>query len=112
MANLAQVIEKAWGVGRVEPRLDPATATLGTTAAVVLPNNPKRLAALIVNLSLNAVFLKPLGPPSATSGVRLAPSGGTFSLIWSEDFHLVGYEWQGVADAAGSAILTIELVAL
>lgn len=112
MPNLAQVIEQAWKVGKVEPRLDPATNSVGTSAVEILPNNPRRLAALIVNLSPNSVWVKPLADPSSSSGVLVPANGGTFSLIWSEDFHLVGYQWRAIASGLASSVLVIELNAL
>lgn len=110
MPNLADLIAARFGV-RTEAALNRSGATVGVVAASILRNDPRRLGALIVNLSTAAVYVSPSRGVSATAGVRLAPSGGTFGLDWEDDFDLTGYEWHAVADAAASAVLVIEVLA-
>ncbi len=110
MPNLADLLEARFGV-KTEAADNRFGTTIGTSVARVLPNDPKRLGAVIVNLSAVAVFIGPFRDVSASKGIRLAPSGGSFSLIWDEDFDVTGWEWFAVADAAASAVLTIEVLA-
>ncbi len=111
MANtLRDLITARFGV-QTELRLDPVTNTVGVTPVVVLTNNPDRLSVLVVNLSAVGVYLKPAPNVSASSGVKLNANGGTFSLLWEEDFHLTGYEWWAIAEAAGASILVVEVQA-
>lgn len=85
-------------------------STLGTTVAQVLRQSPYRVWALIVNLSVNEVYIGPFGDVSSAKGVVLSPGGGNVILDYREDMNLVGYEWFGVATAAGSPILVLELL--
>jgi hypothetical protein len=110
MANLADLIEARFGV-KTEAADNRSTSSIGTSVATVLPNDPKRLAAVIVNLSAVAVYVAPYRDVGASKGIRLAPSGGTLSLIWDEDFDVTGWEWFGIADAAASALFTLEVLA-
>jgi hypothetical protein len=64
---------------------------------------------MVMNLSLNEVYIGPFGDVSATRGVRLGPSGGFMRLTHREDFSLVGYEWYAVATGAASDVLVLEV---
>lgn len=110
MGALSAAIAAEIGVDTV-PRFNPDTATVGTSVVRIAPNNPNRFALLIVNLSAVAVYVKPANDVSASSGVRLAPNGGTFGLSWRDDLHLVGWDYYAIADAAASSILVMEVVA-
>ena len=99
-------------VGRpTVPVFDPLVTSVGTSVVRVLDPGPDRVSFIIVNLSAVAIYVAPRLGVSATSGIRLAPNGGSLSLSWRDDFHLVGWEWYAVADAAASAILTLAGVA-
>ncbi len=108
MGALTDAIEREVGVPTV-PTFDPDTASVGTAVVRILPADPNRLGFIIVNLSAVAVYVKPRRDVTAISGIRLAPSGGSLSLGWREDFHLVGLDWYAVADAAGSAVLSLSI---
>lgn len=110
MANLADLIDARFGV-KTEAADNRSGTTLGTSAATILRNDPRRLAATIINLSAVAMYVAPSRDVSATNGIRLAPGGGQLTLIWDEDFDVTGYEWFGIADAAASAVYTLETLA-
>ena len=85
--------------------------TLGTTAEIVLANNPNRLAWIIVNLhSTQVVYLSLTSDVAATRGVRLDPAGGSASMIWDEDFQATGWAIWGVGSAADVTLYSIEIV--
>lgn len=107
MANLRDLVEGRLGA-KTEFALNRAGATVGVAAEEVLRNDPRRLAATIVNLSAGAIFVAPGRTVSATSGIRLAPNGGSLALTWDEDFDAVGVEWFGIAELAASAVFTLE----
>ena len=109
MPNLRDLIDARFGT-KTETRINPGASSIGVAALVILPNNPKRLSAIINNLGAAAVYIKPAPDVSASSGVRLAPNGGQATLIWDEDFELTGYEWWAIADAPATAVLTLEVV--
>lgn len=106
--TLTQLLEDFLQV-KAYPKVNPETDTVGTTPVTILRNNPNRVAWVIVNLSLNDVFILPAEDPSATKGIRLGPSGGSASANWLEDMELVAWEWKAVASGAGSAILVLEV---
>lgn len=110
MGVLSDLIAKEVGHPTV-PVFDPDTGTVGTSAVRVLPNDPDRVGFLIVNLSAAAVYVKPRLDVSSSSGIRLAPNGGTISISWRDDFHLAGWDWYAIADAAGSSILVLGVTA-
>lgn len=86
------------------------TVTVATTRTVVLPADPNRLAATIINLGANPVFLMPAGEPSTTQGIRLNANGGGVALLWDEEFFLLGREWAAVTDAGTSVVLRLEVI--
>lgn len=87
-----------------------AVTSLGTTAQVILANNPNRLGWVIVNLSTNIVYLGLTNAVSATRGIRLNANGGLASMVWDEDFQMTGWGIWGVASGAASAIYSLEVV--
>lgn len=107
---LAHLIERQLGVA-TRHRVSDAGATVGVAATRILRQNPNRLAATLINLGAAAIYVAPLGAPSATRGIRLAPTGGSLVLRWEEDLDLLGYEWSAIADAAGTAYFLIEILA-
>lgn len=92
------------------PRASAVGLTIGTTVAAVIPNNPNRIGLVFVNVSVNTIYLVPVGTPSASFGIQLGPSGGTMVLLWEEDFHLTGWEWLAVASAVSSGYFYVEIV--
>ena len=84
--------------------------SVGTTALEVLQNNPNRLGGIISNLSVNTMYLGLTNRVSATNGVRISPNGGRVSLIWDEDFQMVGWAWWVIATSGSSALFSIEVV--
>lgn len=107
--NLTDLIERLYGVHSTF-ELDPMVASVGVAVVRVLSNDPRRVAFTIVNLSAVAIYVKPKGDVSATSGIRLAPNGGTLVIGFRDDLHLPGLEWYAIADAAASSIFTIATV--
>jgi hypothetical protein len=86
--------------------------SLGTTPVRVLDNNPSRFQFVIVNLSPNNVYVGFDNQVSSSRGVRVAPNGGDFRMIWTEDLDITTWEFYAVADADNSDILVIQFVLL
>tara|TARA_Y100000310_G_scaffold107683_1_gene106085 strand:- start:18 stop:356 length:339 start_codon:yes stop_codon:yes gene_type:complete len=107
--TLPQLINEEFGT---PTRLDqdPEITSVGTSTLRLLRQDPNRLAFIFVNLSSNVVFLGPFSDVSSSKGFRAGPSGGSVSLHYKEDFHLVGQEWFVVADGASSALMTAAIV--
>jgi len=109
MPNIDDLIEKEVGV-RCAPVVDPlGVGTIGTTVERILPNNPRRIAWTMVNLSTNIVYVNFTNDVSATNGFRIAPAGGALQMHWKEDFHPVSWSWYAVASGAASAVLIYTL---
>src|SRR3972149_3742926 len=77
--------------------------------AQTLAPGPDRVSFIIVNLSAVAIYVAPRLGVSATSGIRLAPNGGSLSLSWRDDFHLVGWGGEAVAGAAAGGLLSLSV---
>jgi hypothetical protein len=84
--------------------------TIGTEPVRVLENNPSRFQFAIVNLSPNNVYVGFDNQVSSSRGIRVAPSGGDFRMIWIEDLDITTWEFFAIADAANSNILVIQFV--
>jgi len=106
--TLQELLTKQLGVA-VSPVVNPLVSQVGLAVTRVLGNNPNRVAAVVTNLSLNRIYISPDRSPSSSHGIRLDPNGGSIVLLWNEDFSLVGWEWNAIADAAGSSIFVLEL---
>jgi len=91
------------------PVENPVAASVGTTAAEVLRNNPDRVAWLVVNLSANVVYVGFSGDVSSSKGIRLDPNGGYTSMSVEEDGEAVAYPVFAVATGADSAIYVLEI---
>ena len=111
MAGLKELLLKRFEVStRVVP--NPLIATIGTTAALVLPNNPNRLAWVITNLSINLMYISFYIDVASTKGILLDKNGGSVSAVWSEDFEAVAWEIYIVAAGASSAVYSYEVVTI
>jgi len=104
-----EVLDRRWGV-RTRPITNRLVSSLGTSVTRLIPNDPDRLAWLIVNLSGNTVYLALTRDVSSSKAILLQPSGGSAGMVIDEDFNTVTYEVWGLASAANSAIYTVEVV--
>ena len=89
---------------------NPVATSIGATAALVFNNNPNRLAWILVNLSVNAIYLALSSGVSATGGIYVSPNGGWRSMIWDEDFQMTGWGIWAIAPAGASDIYSVEVV--
>ena len=79
-----------------------AVESVGTTAAEVLRNDPERVFALLVNLSVNTIYVGFDGLVSSARGIVLAPNGGSYQVDVEEDFTIPINSMFAVATAASS----------
>lgn len=107
--TILDLIEKEVGA-RVNPRAPVTPTTAGTTASQLFPQNPQRVAFLVVNLSTAVMYAVPGNTVSATTGIRIGPSGGAIIQNWRDDFVLPSLEWWILATVNASEYLLIELV--
>lgn len=83
--------------------------TASTTDAILVNNTPNRVQLVVVNLHATAqVYLRPLQPASTSNGIRLAPAGGFFKALWTEDLSLPAHEWHVISDTVGAGLYILE----
>lgn len=107
--NLADLLLERFKV-RTRAVENPKTTSLGTTAEVILANNPNRLGWIIVNLSTNAVYISLGNDVASTKCIPLLNQGDVASMVWDEDFQATGWAVWGVAAGASSSIYAMEVV--
>lgn len=105
--NNRQLLQRVIGVPLVS-RGSVAGAMIGVAISAPIVQSPGRVGFVFVNLSVNTIYLTPVGDPSATRGIRVGPGGGTVRCWVLEDGEAVGWEWRAIADAAGSSYFLLE----
>ncbi len=111
MANtgaLEVLISQRFGIP-TRPVINRLVSDADSAAKECLPNNPNRVAFVVVNFSANNVWILPRGDVSSTQGIPVPANGGTVVSLWDEDFHLTGMSWHCIASADDSAIMTLEI---
>lgn len=93
---------------RITTREAAVGFTVGVAAALIVPNNPRRLAIVFVNLSANNIYVSPDNDVAADHGIVLVPNGGTLSLNYREDLVLPSLAWYGISAGAGSDFYWLE----
>ena len=90
---------------------NPVRASVGTTAQILLHNNPNRLAWVIVNTHATQVlYVGFTDQITSATAIRVDPAGGHASMVWDEDFEPTGWAIWGVGDAADTTIYSYEVV--
>jgi len=107
--TLTDLLRERFGV-ETYPRINPVTSTVGTSVELVAGANPNRLALVMVNLSVNEIFVLPDRAVSSSRAIRLGPTGGFLSIVWDEDFHVVAWDWYAIATGVASPIMVLEVV--
>lgn len=95
----------------VNPVLNRSSSSVDATAARIMISDADRLGFLVVNLSVNDVYILTDAGVTTTRGIKIGPNGGSISTVWFEDFELVAWEWFGVAPIGASSILVVEYLA-
>jgi len=79
----AEFIEQKYGGATAET---VAVESVGVTQSRILRNDPERVFALLVNLSLNTIYLGYDQLVSSSRGIVLASNGGSYQVDVEEDF--------------------------
>jgi len=85
-----------------ELTVNSGSGSIGTTAELALDNDGERLQYTFVNLSQNTIYVGFNANVSATSGIKLGPSGGSIVVDVESDGMLPTINLFAVADGANS----------
>lgn len=84
--------------------------TVNTTPTRVLDNNPRRVAWLAVNISVNQGFLNFDNLVSSSNGIILGAGGGSVSVEVDEDGETPAWEAYGICTGAAGVWWIYEVV--
>jgi len=107
--TVVDLIEDELGVA-VGTNENPEITQSTTSVLTLFRQNPNRVAAVVVNLSSNVMFISPSGDASTSKGIRLGPNGGSVSLTWRDDFTLPAKEWTIVSDTGTNNLFSLEVL--
>ncbi len=99
--SVQDLILQKWGV-RTRSERNPLISTVGATATRMLRADANRYAFILMNLSVNNLFIAPDDVPSTTNGILIGANGGLVAFNWEEDFILPSLEWFAVGSAAAT----------
>lgn len=88
---------------------DENSVTVGTAVSTVIEGDADRLGLLILNLSVNEIYVSIDNSVSATNGIRLGANGGSIALNVTDDGMIQTRTWYGLSTGAGSACYVLEL---
>ena len=110
MGILEDFIKKKYGIRQTHVTENPLLTEIGTTAERMLRHNRNRIAWLIVNMSVNTVYVAFSPNPSVTKGIALS-NGDSVVINMENDASLAFKEVWLIANGAASAIYNLEVVA-
>lgn len=109
--NVAELLEQQFGV-KTTHNVNPEVDQVATTVTKILSYNPRRLAFIMVNLGANEVCIAPDAGVLLTRGIYLAKTGGTLTIVWTEDFEMPTFEWYGIANTAAANFYVLEVLTM
>lgn len=89
----------------------PVVRSVGTTAVVALKNDPTRLGFGFYNLFTSTMFVNLESTVSGSNGISIAASPGNLTMVYHDDFHLVGQEWWAISPSGTGNLMVVEVVA-
>lgn len=109
MPSLHELINERFGV-RTRSRDNPEVTGITTVSQLVARNDSSRLALSFVNLGQQVVNIRNIVAPSAALGFAIGPNGGSLTLIWDEDFNMVGHDWFALTPSGTSTLFVQEVL--
>lgn len=105
---LYRLIAEQFGV---QTRGVPVVRSITTAASVVMRNNPTRLGFGLYNLFTSTMFVNLDSTVSSSNGISIAASPGNLTMVYHDDFHLVGQEWWAISPSGIGNLMVVEVVA-
>lgn len=107
--DLFDLVNEEFGV-KARAVVNPETSSIGTTAEVILSNNPSRVGWLIINLSTNVLYLHFENDVATSKAFGRLKQGEAASSIWDEDFNVTAWAIWALASGASSDVYAVEFV--
>lgn len=85
---------------------NPENVDADIASKLMLRNDARRVAFIVLNLSTATVHIRPKADASSTAGIPIAPGGGIGFNV-KEDFGLPMLEWHLNATADNSAVFIL-----
>lgn len=106
MPTVQDLIDARFGAStEVEPL---AAQSAAVADAIMLQQNPRRIAFTLSNTSVNAIRIRRGAPVSNAANISI-PAGGILTVGYPDDLNLAAYEWHVDAPAGAS---TFDLLAV
>jgi len=90
---------------------NPIVDSIATSATKFLDSNFDRVGFVLINLSVNDIYISPDGQPATDHGIFVVANGGSVTSTLFDDYALVNEEWFGIAVGAAADIFIIEIEA-
>ena len=84
-----------------------AVDSVGIIPAPLFGNDPERGLILLVNLSVNTIYIGYDPQVSSSRGITLGANGGSYSVNIRDDFHLPSMAHYAIATGVGSNIFRV-----
>ncbi len=105
---LQTLVEQDFGIP-IDIQEDPEQTNIGTSVELFLRNDPDRVGFIVVNLGDTTLYIKPKADVSPTSGIPVPGQGGSATVIFREDFMMVGMDWYAISVSSANDIYTMAL---
>lgn len=84
-----------------------AVSDIGTTQSQILGNDPERVSLLLINLSVNTIYVGFDEAVGSSKGIILEANGGYVSFNAKDDFILTTLQMNAIAIAALSSLYVL-----
>lgn len=99
-------LQRRWQGRLAETASNP---TPGVAAEELVGGDPERVALILINLSVNIIYVSPRNDVSAINGIRLNANGGSLTLTPDDDGVLVSRPWFALATGAASQMYVLQV---
>lgn len=103
----AQFVAQQYGGGFV---VRSGTVAVGVAPVVIVPNDPDRVAVIVINIGTTQVTLAFRGDLTAGQGIVLLDNGSAYSVNVRDDAILPAWEHNGISNLAGGSIFVVEII--